>query len=395
MFVYADNASTTQPDERVYDAMKPYFMDVYGNSSSLHAMGRNALAAADRARGLIAQSINASDSEIYFTSGGTESDNWAITGVAKALEGKGRHIITTSIEHPAVLNSCKELERQGWEITYLPVDSVGLIDLTQLERSIRDDTVLISVMWANNEIGSVMPINEIGRIARGRGVYFHTDAVQAAGSIAIDVKHNNIDLLSISGHKLYGPKGVGVLYKRNGVKCSSFMKGGEQERGQRAGTLNIPAIVGMGEALKYACYNMSDDNAKIKSVRDYFIRRVRADISDVKYNGPTEDNLRLCGNANFTFNNVNGDVLLARLDMEGICASSGAACSSGTSEPSHVLLAIGASEDAARSTLRFSWGKYNSMEEVDYTVDRLKAIIAELRESTTLFKTIKGEDKYV
>lgn len=395
MLVYADNASTTQLDKRVYAAMAPYYTDIYGNASSLHVMGRKALAAADEARGVIARCINATASDIYFTSGGTESDNWAITGVARALKDKGRHIITTAIEHPAVLNTCKDLESEGWDITYLTVDSDGLIDLAELERSVRDDTVLISIMWANNEIGSIMPIYQIGRIARERGIYFHTDAVQAAGCLAIDVERCNIDLLSLSGHKLYGPKGIGILYKRRGVKCLPYMKGGEQERGQRAGTLNTPAIVGMGKAMELACSSMQEDSSHVRSLRNYFITRVLAEIPDVVYNGPKDDELRLCGNANFTFNDIKGEALLARLDMAGICASSGSACSSGTTEPSHVLLAIGATEDAALSTLRFSWGKYNTIAEVDYTVDKLKEISSELRSATTLFKQFHGDDKYV
>ncbi|MDE5618139.1 MAG: IscS subfamily cysteine desulfurase [Clostridia bacterium] len=393
MRVYLDNAAATPLDSIVLDAMMPYFSVVYGNASAQHAMGREALKAIDIARGQIALAINALPNEIYFTSGGSESDNWAIRGVASAMRGKGRHIITSAIEHPAVLKTCKALEKEGYEITYLPVDAGGVVDITALKSSIREDTILISVMSANNEVGTVMPTSEIGAIARERGIYFHTDAVQAIGNVSIDVKAMNIDMLSISGHKVYGPKGVGVLYKRNNVKCDRIISGGEQERGYRAGTLNTPAIVGIGKSVEIAMRDKDVNCAYITALRDTLVDKVLSEISDVTYNGANKD--KLPGIVNMSFNMVEGQSLLTRLDLCGIFASVGSACSAGSLQPSHVISAMGIPQDIARGTIRFSIGKHNTLEDINYTVEQLKDIVADLRKCTTLFHRIDNDGKLV
>ncbi len=393
--IYLDNSATTYTDPEVLEEMLPYFTQEYGNASSQHFFGREALKAVDKARERVAKAIGCKPSEVYFTSGGTESDNWAIKGIAHAHSDKGRHIITSVIEHPAVIKTCNALEKEGFEVTYLPVDGEGFISLVALENAIRKDTVLISIMTANNEMGAIQPISEIGAIAKRHGVYFHTDAVQAIGNVPIDVVKDNVDLLSMSGHKFYGPKGVGVLYKRNGLKIGRFMDGGEQERNLRASTINTPAIVGMGKAIEMAVENMSKNNAHIASLRDRFVAQVLDKIDSIYYNGPKDTLKRLPSNANFSFEYIEGESILMHLDMAGIAVSSGSACSSGSLEPSYVLLSIGVPIEVAHGSIRFSFGKNNTEDEVDYTVDVLVETVRKLREMSPLFKVIKGEDKYV
>lgn len=393
--IYLDNSATTYTDPEVLEEMLPYFTQEYGNASSQHFFGREALKAVDKARERVAKAIGCKPSEVYFTSGGTESDNWAIKGIAHAHSDNGRHIITSVIEHPAVIKTCNALEKEGFEVTYLPVDGEGFISLDALENAIRKDTVLISIMTANNEMGAIQPISEIGAIAKRHGVYFHTDAVQAIGNVPIDVVKDNIDLLSMSGHKFYGPKGVGVLYKRNGLKIGRFMDGGEQERNLRASTINTPAIVGMGKAIEMAVENMSKNNAHIASLRDRFVAQVLDKIDSIYYNGPKDTSKRLPSNANFSFEYIEGESILMHLDMAGIAVSSGSACSSGSLEPSYVLLSIGVPIEVAHGSIRFSFGKNNTQDEVDYTVDVLVETVRKLREMSPLFKVIKGEDKYV
>ena len=393
--IYLDNSATTYTDPEVLAEMLPYFGGVYGNASSQHFFGRDALKAVDTAREQVAKAIGCKPSEVYFTSGGTESDNWAIKGIAHAHSDKGRHIITSVIEHPAVRNTCKALEKEGFEVTYLPVDNEGFISLQDLENAIRKDTILITIMYANNEMGAVQPIKEIGEIAKKHSVAFHTDAVQAVGNLPIDVVKDKIDLLSMSGHKFYGPKGVGVLYKRNGLKIARFMDGGEQERNLRASTINTPAIVGIGKAIELAVANMEKNNAHIAKLRDYFVAQALEKIDDIYYNGPKDTSKRLPSNANFSFEYIEGESILMRLDMAGIAVSSGSACSSGSLEPSYVLLSIGVPIEVAHGSIRFSFGKNNTMEEVDYTVEELVKTVKVLRELSPLVKVIKGEDKYV
>lgn len=393
MKVYLDHSATTYTHPKALEKMLPYFTEVYGNASSQHFYGREAVSAVDDARHKIASAINAKDNEIYFTSGGTESDNWAIKGIAYAYQDKGNHIITSSIEHPAVLNACKYLEKRGFEVTYLSVDKYGVISLEELTYSITDKTILISIMACNNEIGSIQPFVEIGKIANEHNILFHTDAVQAIGSIAIDVKEMNIDLLSLSAHKFYGPKGVGVLYIRNGIKIDRYQSGGGQERKMRAGTYNTPAIVGMAEALNIAVSERDNRNKEISALRDYFVERVLKEIPYVIYNGPIKN--RMTNNASLSFEFVEGEALLLSLDIEGIAASSGSACSSGSLEASHVLLAIGLSPVTSQGTIRFSFGKDNTIAEADYTVEVLKKAIKRLRAMSPLFNEDKGEPIYV
>lgn len=384
-FIYLDNSATTYTDPRVLDEMLPYFTAEYGNASSQHFLGRQALKAVDEARAKIAAAIGAKPSEIYFTSGGTESDNWAIKGIAYAKADKGKHIITSRIEHPAVMKTCESLQKQGFEVTYLSVDSEGFISLDELKNAIREDTILISIMTANNEMGAIQPIREIGEIAKSRGVVFHTDAVQAVGNVAIDVVKDSIDLLSMSGHKFYGPKGVGALYKRNVLKIARFMDGGEQERNLRASTVNTPAIVGMGKAIEIAVEDMQKNNAHIAKVRDYFVKEVIASIDEIYYNGPKDTSKRLPSNANFSFKYIEGESILMRLDMAGIAVSSGSACSSGSLEPSYVLLSIGVPIEAAHGSIRFSFGKNNTIDEAKYTVEKLKQTVDILRKLSPLY----------
>ena len=395
MRIYLDHSATTKVDKEVLDKMMPFFMEEFGNGSSQHFFGREALSAIDKAREQVARALNASPTEIYFTSGGTESDNWALKGYARANKEKGNHIITTKIEHPAILQTCKALEKEGFDVTYLNVDKEGFISLEELENAITDKTLLISVMAANNEIGTLEPIKEIGAIAKKHKVAFHTDAVQAIGNVAINVKDMNIDMLSLSGHKFYGPKGVGVLYKRNGLKVQRFMDGGEQERNLSASTLNTPGIVGLGQAIENAVNNMEENNKKVQYLRDYFAENVIKRIPEVLYNGPKDTSKKLANNASFSFNYVEGESILMRLDLAGIAVSSGSACSSGSLDPSHVLLSIGVPIERAHGTIRFSFGKCNTKEEVDYVLEVLEGVIKSLREMSPLFHEIKGAEKYV
>lgn len=383
--IYLDNSATTYTDPRVIEEMLPYFGQVYGNASSQHFMGRQALKAVDEARAKIAKAIGAKPSEIYFTSGGTESDNWAIKGIAHARADKGKHIITSCIEHPAVMKTCESLQKQGFEITYLPVNNEGIINLDDLQNAIKEDTILITVMTANNEMGAIQPFKEIGSIAKSKGIVFHTDAVQAVGNVPIDVVKDNIDLLSMSGHKFYGPKGIGVLYKRNGLKIERFMDGGEQERNLRASTINTPAIVGMGKAIEIAVEDMAKNNAHISEIRDYFVKEVIENIDDIYYNGPKDNVKRLPSNANFSFKYIEGESILMRLDMAGIAVSSGSACSSGSLEPSYVLLSIGVPIEVAHGSIRFSFGKNNTLEEAKYTVEKLVQTVDVLRKMSPLY----------
>ena len=393
MRVYLDNAATTAVDERVLESMLPYMTETYGNASSLHCFGRDAAAAVDEARAKIASIFNAKPQEIYITSGGTESDNWALRGVAHANVKTGKHIITTAVEHPAVMQTCKQLEREGFEITYLPTGSDGRISLDDLEKAMRDDTVLVSVMFANNETGAIQPIKEIGAFCKENGIIFHTDAVQAVSSIKIDVDEYGIDLLSLSAHKFHGPKGIGLLYIRSGVKIDRLLFGGHQERTYRAGTTNTPGIVGMAKALELAVAEMEENNAKIKRIRDRFVERVLKEIPDCKLNGGIEH--RLVSNANFSFDYIEGESILMTMDLHGVAVSSGSACSSGSLEPSYVILATGASIEEAHSSIRFSFGKDNTMEEADYAADVLRDEVAKLRSWSPLFKEIKGESQNV
>ncbi len=395
MKVYLDHSATTYTDPRVLEQMLPYFSEDFGNGSSQHSFGRTALKAIDQAREKIANALGCAPSEIYFTSGGSESDNWAIKGMALSHKEKGNHIITSCIEHPAVLETCKSLEKQGFTVTYLPVDNQGFISLQDLENAITDKTILISIMFANNEIGTIQPIQQIGNIAKAHKIAFHTDAVQAVGNIDINVKEMNIDMLSLSGHKFYGPKGIGVLYKRNGLKLNRFMDGGEQERKLRAGTLNTPAIIGLGKAIEIAIEEMQANNKHIAQLRDYFVKEVSSKISNIYFNGPKDMSKRLASNANFSFEFVEGESILMLLDLDGIAVSSGSACSSGSLEPSYTLLSIGVPIEVAHGTIRFSFGKSNTMEQTQYTIDKLITIIENLRAMSPLFKQLEGEKHYV
>ncbi len=393
MKIYLDHSATTAMDKEVISAMLPYFDGVYGNASSLHAFGRESLAAVDEARASIAKAINAKPSEIYFTSGGTESDNWAIKGAARANKKMGKHIITTAIEHPAVMATCAELEKEGFTVTYVGVNSDGIVSVEEIKNAVTDETVLVTVMYANNEMGAIQPIAEIGEFCREEGILFHTDAVQAMGSIKIDVKKENIDMLSFSAHKFHGPKGIGILYIRSGVIIEKLIVGGHQERSYRAGTTNTPGIVGMAKALEISIRDMEVNNAKIKKMRDYFVDRVIKEIPYIRLNGGMEK--RLVSNANFSFDFIEGESILLTLDLKGIAVSSGSACSSGSLEPSYCIMATGAKIEEAHSSIRFSFGKDNTMEEVDYVVDTLKEQVEKLRSWSPLFKQIKGESSYV
>lgn len=395
MKIYLDHSATTYTDPEVLQEMLPYFTQEFGNGSSQHFYGREALKAIDKAREQVAKAIHALPNEIYFTVGGTESDNWAIKGAAYAMRDKGNHIITSAVEHPAVLETCRKLEKEGFRVTYLPVDTDGRIRLQELEQAITPQTILITIMAANNEIGTLMPIAEIGEIAASRKIAFHTDAVQAIGNVPIDVKAMHIDMLSMSAHKFYGPKGVGVLYKRNGLRIGRFMDGGEQERSMRAGTLNTPGIVGIGAAIERAVAQMEQNNRRNAALRDKFVEQVLARIPDVRYNGPKDTSIRLSNNANFSFEYIEGESILMCLDLAGIAVSSGSACSSGSLEPSHVLLAAGVPIELAHGSIRFSFGKSNTPEQVDYVVDKLVETVTRLREMSPLFKHVQGEQKYV
>ena len=376
---YFDHASTTPVKEEVLKEMIPYFNLEFGNPSSLYSIGRRNRRAVEEAREKVARAINAKPNEIYFTSCGSESDNIAIKGIAFENKHKGNHIITSKIEHPAVLNTCKMLEQEGFKVTYLDVNKKGLIDLKILEESITDKTILISIMFANNEIGTIQPIKEIGKIAKKHNIYFHTDAVQAMGNIKIDVNNMNIDSLSMSAHKFYGPKGVGALYIREGIPFKKLQDGGHQEKDKRAGTENVPGIVGLGKAIEIANNNIDRYNKKLVYLRDYYINQVEEKIPDVKLNGDRVN--RLPGNANFSFKYVDGEELLLDLDANGIAASSGSACSSGTDAPSHVLLAIGLTAETAKGALRITMGEENTKEDIDYLVSTLTEIVRKIRKN--------------
>ena len=383
MRVYMDNAATTRVIEPVFEAMKPYLCDIYGNPSSVHGFGREALTALDRAREQVAAALGAQSSEIYFTGCGTESDNWAIRGAAHARKSRGNHIITTQIEHHAVLHTCQQLEKEGFEVTYLPVDEFGLVHPEELEKALRPETTIVSIMYANNEIGTIEPIAELCRIAKAHGALFHTDAVQAVGHVPIDVKALDVDMLSLSGHKLHAPKGVGALYIRKGLHIQRFMEGGAQERNQRAGTENVSSIVAMGAAIELAVKHLDENVAKIAAMRDRLTRRILAEIPYTRLNGHPEQ--RLPGNVNICFRFIEGEALLLSLDLMGIAGSSGSACTSGSLDPSHVLLAIGLPHEIAHGSLRLSLSEENTMEEVDYVVEALKKIVGRLRAMSPLY----------
>lgn len=382
--IYLDNAATTRVAPQVVEAMLPYFTEHYGNASSLYTLGAESRDAIAGARTIIGDALGADSQEIYFTGGGSEADNWALKGTALAYASKGKHIITSKIEHHAVLHTCRYLEEQGYEITYLDVDEFGLIRLPQLERAIRPDTILVSIMFANNEIGTIQPVQAIGRVARKKGILFHTDAVQAFGQIPIRVGEMNIDMLSASAHKLNGPKGVGFLYIREGVSLPPFIHGGAQERKLRAGTENVPGIVGFGRAVELAADGMRERAEREASLRNYLIRRVLREIPYTRLNG--HPSRRLPGNVNFSFQFVEGESLLIMLDMEGICASSGSACTSGSLDASHVLLALGLPDEIAHGSLRLTLTGDTTRQEVDAVVEALKRIVKKLRSMSPLYE---------
>ena len=382
--IYLDNAATTKTSPEVVEAMLPYFSENYGNPSSIYTLGGTSKKAVNRAREIIAASLGAKTNEIYFTTGGTESDNWAIKSVAEAYKDKGKHIITSRIEHHAVLHTCEWLEKQGYEVTYVDVDENGIVKLDELKKAIRPDTILISVMFANNEIGTIEPIREIGEIAKENGILFHTDAVQAYGHIPINVDEYHIDMLSASGHKFNGPKGVGFLYIRTGLKLRNFIHGGQQERGRRGGTENVPGIVGIGAAAERAFANLEERQNKETQLRDYLIAQIQEKIPYCRLNGDAVK--RLPNNVNFSFQFIEGESLLILLDMQGICASSGSACTSGSLDPSHVLLAIGLPHEIAHGSLRLSLSEENTKEEIDKTVEALSGIVERLRSMSPLYE---------
>ena len=392
--IYFDHAATTKLDERVLKKMLPYFTEYYGNANSQHGMGREAQKAVDEARDEIATLIGAKPGEIYFTSGGTEADNWVLRGVCRSLAHKGKHVITTKIEHAAMLTTAKELEKDGFEFTFIGVDKEGFVDLEELKKAIRPDTILISCMYANNEVGTIEPIKEIVEIAHSHGILCHTDAVQAMGAMRINVKDLGVDMMSFSAHKFNGPKGMGALYIKTGVTVGRLISGGHQERTRRGGTTNVPGVVGFAEALRLTYETLDEDVKYVASLRDRFIKRVTEEIPYVKLNGPKDGTKRLPNNADFSFEYIEGESILFSLDLAGIAVSSGSACSSGSLEPSHVLLALGVPEELAHGSIRFTFGKENTVEEVDYTVDKLKEIVDRLRKMSPLFK-IDGEVKEV
>ena len=390
--IYMDYSATTPVKQEVVDEMMPYFTQYFGNASSFHAFGREAKTALDKARGEVANLINAKTNEIYFTAGGTESDNWAIEGVAFAHKNKGNHIITSKIEHHGVLHVCEYLEKHhGFEVTYLDVDAEGKVKLEDLEAAIKDTTILITIMYAKNEIGTIQPIKEIGEIAKKHNIIFHTDAVQAAGNIEIDVKELNVDLMSMSSHKIYGPKGIGALYIKTGTKLHSFVHGGSQERRRRAGTENLPAIIGYGKAAQLAKDGMEEHINKLTSLRKKLIDGILERIPYTRVNGSLTD--RLPGNVNFSFEFIEGEGILLMLDMLGIAASSGSACTSGSLDPSHVLMAIGLPHEIAHGSLRLSIGDFTTEEDIDYIIEKLPPVIERLRSMSPLYDAVKNERK--
>lgn len=393
--IYFDHAATTPVCKEAVEKMIKYLTEDYGNANSQHAFGRQAMKAVDQARDGIAKIINCKPSELYFTSGGTESDNWALRGVARAFKDKGKHIIISPIEHAAMLATAKALAKEGFEISYMKVDSEGFVDLEDLKKIVRKDTIFVGCMMANNEVGTIEPIKEIAEIAHSVGAYCFTDAVQASGVLKIDVKELGVDLMSMSSHKIYGPKGVGALYIRNGLNIESIITGGHQERTKRGGTTNVAGIVGYYEAFKIANRDLQKNFEYVSSLRDRFIKRVLEEVPYIKLNGPKDLTKRLPANADFSFEFIEGESILFSLDLAGIAVSSGSACSSGSLEPSHVLLALGVEEALAHGSIRFSFGKHNTMEEIDYAVDELKKAVERLREMSPLFKMEKGEVKNV
>lgn len=382
--IYLDHAATTATRPEVVEAMLPYFTESFGNPSSVYGFSNKSKDAIATARDTIAKSLNADSKDIYFTAGGSESDNWALKETARVYKDKGRHIITSAIEHHAILHTCEFLEKEGFEVTYVGVDENGIIKMDELKAAIRPDTILISVMFANNEIGTIQPIKEIGALAKENGILFHTDAVQAYGQLPIDVNELNIDMLSASGHKLNGPKGIGFLYIRKGIKIRNLIHGGGQERARRAGTENVPGIVGLGKAVEIAVDTMNERTAKEIELRDYLVERVLAEIPYTRLNGDRFN--RLPNNANFSFQFIEGESLLIMLDMAGICGSSGSACTSGSLDPSHVLLGIGLPHEIAHGSLRLTLGDENTKEEIDYVIENLKEIVQKLRNMSPLYE---------
>ncbi|MEY8234720.1 cysteine desulfurase NifS [Lachnospiraceae bacterium 66-29] len=382
--IYLDNAATTRTAPEVVEAMLPYFSEFYGNASTVYEFGGMSKEAISKAREIIADAIGAKENEIYFTGGGSESDNWALKATAEAYKSKGRHIITSKIEHHAILHTCEWLEQNGFEVTYLDVDEFGVVKLEELKKAIRPDTILITIMFANNEIGTIEPVAEIGKIAREHGILFHTDAVQAFGQVPIQVDELNIDMLSASAHKLNGPKGIGFLYIRKGIKIRSFLHGGAQERKRRAGTENVPGIVGFGKAVELALNSMEERAKRECELRDYLMERVLKEIPFTRVNGDRTN--RLPNNVNFCFQFVEGESLLIMLDMKGICGSSGSACTSGSLDPSHVLLAIGLPHEIAHGSLRLTLGSDTTKEDMDTVVEAIKEIVTQLREMSPLYE---------
>ena len=389
--IYLDNAATTKTAPEVVEAMLPYFTEHFGNPSSVYGFAAANKEVITRQREIIADTLGAKSNEIYFTAGGSESDNWALIATAEAYASKGKHLITSKIEHHAILHTCEYLEKKGFEVTYLDVDENGIVDLEQLKSAIREDTILISIMYANNEIGTIQPIREIGAIAHEHGILFHTDAVQAFGQVPINVDENQIDMLSASGHKLNGPKGIGFLYIRKGVKIRSFIHGGAQERRRRAGTENVPGIVGFGKAVERAVSTMEARTKKERELRDYLIERIEKEIPYCRLNG--DRTKRLPNNVNFSFRFIEGESLLIMLDMKGICASSGSACTSGSLDPSHVLLAIGLPHEIAHGSLRTTLSEETTKEDLDYVVENLKEIVSNLRSMSPLYEDFVKKQK--
>lgn len=388
--IYFDNSATTKLDEKVLKEMMPYLTEDYGNASSIYRLGRESRKAIEEAREKIAKAINCEPNEIYFTSGGSEADNTIIRGVAYQYKNKGNHIITSQIEHPAVLETCKQLEKEGFEVSYIGVDEKGRVKLEELQNAIKPETILITIMFTNNEIGTIQPIAEIGKIAKEHQIIFHTDSVQAVGTLDIDVEKMNIDSLSMSAHKFYGPKGIGALYVRKGVLFQKFMNGGHQERNRRAGTENTAAIVGMGKAIELAYEQAEDHRNKLSKLRDYYISQIQEKIPYIKINGDPENGLPGLSNISFRF--IEGEGILLNLDLKGICASSGSACTSGSLDPSHVLLAIGLPHEIAHGSIRISIGKYNTKEEVDYLIEQLVEIVGRLRAMSPLYEEFVKKD---
>lgn len=388
--IYFDHAATTAVKKEVLQEMLPYFTEKYGNASTVYQIGQVSKAALDDARARVARVFNCKPNEIFFTGCGSESDNWAIKGAARANKAKGNHIITTAIEHHAVLHTCKALEKEGFEVTYLPVDKYGLVSADDVKNAIKDNTILISIMYANNEIGTIEPIAEISEIAKEKGILMHTDAVQAAGAVPIDLSKLKVDMMSLSAHKFNGPKGVGALYIRSGVRIANIIDGGAQERGKRAGTENLPGIIGLAKALELASASMEEKDKKITALRDYIIKNIEEKIPYCRLNGHRTQ--RLPGNVNFSFEFIEGESLLLWLDINGIAASSGSACTSGSLDPSHVLLAIGLKHETAHGSLRVSLGEENTYEEADYFIEKLVGIVDKLRKMSPLYESMKGEN---